>query len=329
MTHTTERPPRPRDHQSRHPGIYLKLALVSVIWGGTFVAGRAINPEIPPLVSATLRFLLAGATLVLVLILTGRGFIRITKKQLGVLFGLGFCGIYTYNLFFFYGLQHISASRASLIVAANPAIIAIASFLFHKERFSLTRLCGITLCIAGAAMVIISKSPQAVLQTQSSGLGDLMLVGCVLSWVAYSVFGKRTVQTIGPLHTVTYSVLAGAAMLTLTTLFSGQLDAGALASIHIQDFISLSYLGIVGSALAYIWYYSGIEKIGATRAGAFIALNPIAAVSLGAILLGERLSVLMGIGGLLAVVGILLCNRPERSKSSRITPDPLLAAQGR
>ncbi|SJN56201.1 putative amino-acid metabolite efflux pump [Vibrio ruber DSM 16370] len=325
---TTKHSPLPRDSQPYHFGIYLKLALVSIIWGGTFVAGRAIHPDIPPLLSATLRFLLAGATLVLVLILTGRGFIRITKKQVCVLFGLGFCGIYTYNLFFFAGLQHISASRASLIVAANPAMIAIASFLFYKERFSLTRLCGITLCIIGAATVIISKSPQAVLQTQSSGIGDLMIVGCVLSWVAYSVFGKQTVQSIGPLHTVTYSVLAGAVMLTLTTLFSGQLDVGTLASIHVQDFISLSYLGIIGSALAYIWYYSGIEKIGATRAGAFIALNPIAAVSLGALLLGERLSMLMGVGGLLAIVGILLCNRPEKSTSDKPTPDALLVAQG-
>ncbi|WP_088133843.1 DMT family transporter [Vibrio gazogenes] len=329
MRHTTERSSQPSDSRARHPGIYLKLALVSVIWGGTFVAGRAINPEIPPLVSATLRFLLAGATLVLVLALSGKGFVRITKKQVCVLFGLGFCGIYTYNLFFFYGLQHISASRASLIVAANPAMIAIASFLFHKERFSLTRLCGITLCIVGAAMVIISKSPQSVFQTHTSIIGDLMIVGCVLSWVAYSVFGKQTVQTIGPLHTVTYSVLAGAAMLTLTTLFSGQFHLETLTSIHVQDFMSLSYLGIVGSALAYIWYYSGIEKIGATRAGAFIALNPIAAVSLGALLLDERLSALMGVGGLLAIVGILLCNRPEKLKPGQVTPDPLLATQGR
>ncbi|MDW6091336.1 DMT family transporter [Vibrio rhizosphaerae] len=327
MSHPKKHSVRSDEGRLHHPGIYLKLAVVSIIWGGTFVAGRAINPEIPPLVSATLRFLLAGVTLVLVLIVTGRGFIRITKQQLCVLFGLGFCGIYTYNLFFFAGLQQIGASRASLIVAANPAMIAIASFVFYKERFSLTRLCGIALCIGGAVMVILSKSPQLVSQAQTSGSGDLMIVGCVLSWVAYSVFGRRTVQTIGALHTVTYSVLAGAVMLTFTTLFSGQLTTETLAQIHVQDLFGLSYLGILGSALAYIWYYSGIEKIGATRAGAFIALNPIAAVSLGALLLGERLSVLMGVGGLLAIVGILLCNRPEHSKSSRVTPDPLLVTQ--
>ncbi|MDW6002527.1 DMT family transporter [Vibrio mangrovi] len=332
MSHTTELNNLPAVAGPRNLGTYLKLALVSVIWGGTFVAGRAINPEIPPLVSATLRFLLAGGTLALVLILTGRGFIRVTKKQILVLFGLGFCGIYTYNLFFFYGLQHISASRASLIVAANPAMIAIASFLFYKERFSATRLLGIILCIVGAATVIISKSPQLLLDAQQSGIGEIMIVGCVLSWVAYSVFGKKTVQAIGPLYTVTYSVLAGAAMLTLTTLFSGQLHSATFAAIHVQDMFSLSYLGMIGSALAYIWYYSGIEKIGSTRAGAFIALNPIAAVSLGAILLGERLTFLMCVGGLLAILGILLCNRPEKSKSKvqhKVEDESVLLTQGR
>ncbi|XLM23353.1 DMT family transporter, partial [Chromobacterium piscinae] len=68
----------------------------------------------------------------------------------------------------------------------------------------------------------------------------------------------------------------------------------------------LLYLGALGSALAYIWYYDGISSIGPTRSGAFIALNPLTAVLLGAGLLGERLTPAMAAGGALAIAGIVL-----------------------
>ncbi|WP_420888612.1 EamA family transporter [Chromobacterium amazonense] len=68
------------------------------------------------------------------------------------------------------------------------------------------------------------------------------------------------------------------------------------------------YLGALGSALAYIWYYDGIKQIGPTRSGTFIALNPLTAVLLGAALLGESLTPTMAAGGALAIAGIVLCN---------------------
>jgi len=67
---------------------------------------------------------------------------------------------------------------------------------------------------------------------------------------------------------------------------------------------------VLGSALAYIGYYDGIHKIGATRSGVFIALNPLTAVILGALLLGEQLTLTMCLGGGLILTGIYLCNKP-------------------
>ena len=69
---------------------------------------------------------------------------------------------------------------------------------------------------------------------------------------------------------------------------------------------------MLGSALAYIWYYDGIQKIGVTQSGVFIALNPLSAVVLGMLILGEHLSMPMLLGGLLAISGIVLCNRKAK-----------------
>jgi len=74
--------------------------------------------------------------------------------------------------------------------------------------------------------------------------------------------------------------------------------------------LSLLYLGVLGSALAYIGYYDGIRRIGATRSGVFIALNPLTAVICAALFLGEPLTVPMIVGGALILLGIYLCNKP-------------------
>jgi|GEM_PF-4036691 len=118
---------------------YLTLALVSAIWGGTFVAGRAMSGELPPMFMASVRFILATAALASILAISKAGFVKIGWSQAIRIAGLGFSGIYAYNIFFFYGLDHTSASRASLIVAINPAVMAIFSCVFLKERVSIVQ----------------------------------------------------------------------------------------------------------------------------------------------------------------------------------------------
>ena len=140
--------------------VYLKLAAVTMIWGGTFVAGRFLADSLSPLFAASLRFLLASVALLLFLLLARVPLARPSPRQWLQLALLGFFGIFFYNLCFFYGLHYINASRASLIVALNPAVIGLASWLLFKERLSRAKVFGIAICIAGASLVIVSRNPQ-------------------------------------------------------------------------------------------------------------------------------------------------------------------------
>ncbi|UZE09258.1 DMT family transporter [Pseudomonas sp. B21-053] len=290
--------------------VYLKLAAVTMIWGGTFVAGRFLADSLSPLFAASLRFLFASVALLLFLLLARVPLVKPSWRQWAQLALLGFFGIFFYNLCFFYGLHYINASRASLIVALNPAVIGLASWLLFKERLSRAKVAGIAICIAGAGMVIVSRNPQLLAANADAWIGDLLIFGCVLSWGIYSLFSKELNQTLGPVQTVTYSVLLGTAMLWITSALRGELSVDALLSLGPQQWLSLMYLGVLGSALAYIGYYDGIRKIGATRSGVFIALNPLTAVILGALLLGEQLTLAMCLGGGLILAGIYLCNKP-------------------
>ncbi|MBN2975594.1 EamA family transporter [Pseudomonas fluorescens] len=288
---------------------YCKLAAVTMIWGGTFVAGRYLADQISPLLAASLRFILASLALLLFMTVARIRLVRPSVPQLLQLMVLGFFGIFFYNLCFFYGLQYINASRASLIVALNPAVIGLASWWLFKERLSRAKVFGIALCLAGAATVIISRNPQ-LLATPGSWLGDLLIVGCVLAWGIYSLCSRGLNASLGPLQTVTWSVLLGTLMLTAATTLTGSVTLQALAGIGLPQVLSLLYLGVLGSALAYIGYYDGIRRIGATRSGVFIALNPLTAVICGALLLGEQLTAPMLLGGAIILLGIFLCNKP-------------------
>src|SRR5471032_3348807 len=289
---------------------YLKLATVTMIWGGTFVAGRYLAAGLDPLLAATVRFVLASLALLMFMGVARIRLVRPTMAQLVQLTVLGFFGIFFYNLCFFYGLHYINASRASLIVALNPAVIGLASWLLFKERLGRAKVAGIVICIAGASIVIVSRNPQLLATNADAWIGDLLIFGCVLSWGVYSLFSRELNQTLGPVQTVTYSILLGTAMLWATSALRGELSVDTLVSLGPQQWLSLMYLGVLGSALAYIGYYDGIRKIGATRSGVFIALNPLTAVILGALLLGEQLTLTMCLGGGLILTGIYLCNKP-------------------
>lgn len=289
---------------------YCKLAAVTMIWGGTFVAGRYLADHIDPLLAASLRFILASLALLLFMALARIRLVRPTGRQLRQLALLGVFGIFFYNLCFFYGLHYINASRASLIVALNPAVIGLASSLLFKEQLGRARIIGIALCLGGAATVIVSRNPQLLQSAPNHGLGDLLILGCVVGWGIYSLYSRELNASLGPLQTVTWSVLLGAAMLAAATAFMGGFSLQAVSRIDLPQALSLGYLGVLGSALAYIGYYDGIRRIGATRSGVFIALNPLTAVICGALLLGEPLSAPMLMGGAVILWGIYLCNKP-------------------
>ncbi|WP_405123564.1 DMT family transporter [Pseudomonas sp. M20] len=290
--------------------VYLTLAAVTMIWGGTFVAGRFLAGGLSPILAASLRFLLASAALLGFLWLARIPLARPAPRQWLQLALLGFFGIFFYNLCFFYGLQYINASRASLIVALNPAVIGLASWWLFKERLGRVKVAGIATCIVGAGLVIVSRNPQLLAATPDAWIGDLLILGCVLGWGVYSLFSRELNQTLGPVQTVTYSILIGTFMLWVLAAVRGELSWEALDDLGLPQWLSLLYLGILGSALAYIGYYDGIRKIGATRSGVFIALNPLTAVVFGAVLLGEQLTLAMYGGGVLILTGIYLCNKP-------------------
>lgn len=288
-------------------GTYVRLILAMLFWGGTFIAAKPVAQELGPYTAAFVRFLMASVILVaLVLQREGRA-PALNGRQVVAVALLGLTGIFSYNVLFFSALKTAEAGRAALIIASNPVFIALLSSIFFSERLGLLRAGGILLSIAGA-MMVISRGDMEMILRGGLGPSDLYLLGCVFSWVTYTLIGKRVMTGLDPLAAVAYSCIAGTLMLLFPALGEGMSDT--LFSISPVALISLVYLALFGTALAFVWFYQGVHKIGAMRAGLFINLVPVSAVTLGVLMLGEKPGSSLLIGGGMILMGLVLTNRP-------------------
>ena len=290
---------------------YAKLVATMFMWGGTWIAGRVIAQELSaPLAVAAIRFVVAGLALAGVALLAGDGIpLPQTGREWGVVWGLGFFGIFLYGLCFFFGLQRIPAGRGALVVALNPVMVVIAAWLFGQERMNLRKALGSTIALAGCLTVIGNGDPLALLHG-TVGLGEWLIVGCVVSWTAYTFIGRQATKTLSPLATTLHASLAGALLLALAALVQGDIDP---ASWSWRVWASMLFLAIFGTAIAYTWFTDAVHKLGAGHASVFINLVPVFAVLQAALLLDERLGLPVLFGGLLVISGVWLTTQQKIS----------------
>lgn len=286
--------------------IYSKLILTMAFWGGTFIAARIAVQTMEPFAAAFCRFAIASLCLILLTLRLEGQLPRLTIRQGVLLLVLGLSGVFAYNAFFFLGLQTVPASRAALIVATNPVFIAIFSALLLKEPLTRLKIVGILLSLVGVTVVISGGNP-ATLFAGEVGQGELYILGCVASWVVYTLVGKRVMGNLSPLMATTYACLLGTLALLGVALLRGLVaDWPTFAP---AAWLSVAYLGIFGTAAGFNWYYEGVLAIGSAKASIFINLVPVFAIALAVLVLGEPITLPLVIGGALVITGVFLTNR--------------------
>jgi drug/metabolite transporter (DMT)-like permease len=232
---------------------------------------------------------------------------RLERQQILPVVLLGLTGVLAYNVFFFNGLKLITAGRASVIIANNPILISLLSALFFKEILSPTKVLGILISVAGAVIAISGGDPLALF-AGGMGIGDLYIIGCVLSWSAYTLIGKRVMRHLSPLAAVSHSAAVGVLALLIPACMEGM--PAAVPGYSLSDWGNLAYLGFFGTVLGFVWYYEGIRVIGPSRASLFINFVPISAICLAHLILKEPLTVSLLLGGTLVITGVTLNHLP-------------------
>ena len=295
-----------------------KLVAAMFMWGGTWIAGRVVAQELAaPLAAPAVRFLIAGLALAGYALATEG---RIPRPQdvteWGTVTGLALTGIFLYALCFFYGLKHVTAGRGALVVALTPVLVALGAWLSGQERMNALKLSGVAIATLGCLTVIGNGNPVALLHGEV-GIGEWLILGCALCWTAYTFIGRKATKTLSALAATLWASLLGAGLIGLAALVLGGIDFAAWSW---RVWLSVVFLAIGGTALAFTWFADGVRRIGAAKASVFVNLVPVFAVLQAAVLLDERLGLPVLGGGLLVIAGVWLTTQVSERKLAP-TPD--------
>jgi drug/metabolite transporter (DMT)-like permease len=293
------------------PGIIALISCVT-IWGSTFVITKALMESIGPFTVIGLRLLIS--LVVLTPLAMHRDFtwkMLIQKEYL--LFGL--TGVALYFGLSNVGLDRSTAGNAALIQAANPAAIALFSFLILKEKITRQRAGGITLSIIG--VLLVSGVPSA--SGKSTLVGNLLIVGSVIAWALYTVQGKKLPETIDSISTTTVSFFTG--LMWLVPFIFWELSRTGLPVISLSSWLALLFLGLIASALAFFLWNFGLETVEASQAAPFINLIPIIGLVF-SLLVGETVSFIQLLGGLIAIIGVLITQNILSFSKGALHEDP-------
>lgn len=189
------------------------------------------------------------------------------------------------------------------MIALNPVLIALVSWLWFKEKMTVLKGFGIVTALIGCVLVISDGHPQKFFQGEV-GIGELLIMGCVFAWAAYTFIGRHATLTMSSLATTFYASLVGCVLLGIASI--SEAPWALIGHFSINAWLALLFLGLLGTALSYTWFTDGVKQIGAARAGPFINLTPIFGVLLSALFLDERLHIAVLIGGALTIFGVLM-----------------------
>ncbi len=287
--------------------IYLAYTIVSVVWGSTYLAIRVGVQEMPPFWMAGLRFLSAGLLLALWARATGTPFPRdLASWGWGMLTGILVLGVAVGGMF--WAEQYIESGMAALLAGLSPIFMAFYGSMGREgDRLSTGLWLGLLVGFAGLAVLVWPAGGPARVPL----LPLAVIVVGAQAWCGGSVLSKRRLRHVSPLAASTIHLLAAGLFLLLFDLV---LRGGAWPRVSATAWLSLAYLILFGSVIAYSAHIYLITHLAPARASTYSYLNPVVAVFLGWLVLGEAVTWQVVIGGLVILGGLSLVRR------SRILP---------
>ncbi len=303
--------PQPRDLATGHGrGYAVKLALafaaIYLVWGSTYLAIRYSVETIPPLVTAGIRFSVAGT--ILFAWAWARGF-RPKREHwmagavVGALFFLVSHGM------LYWAEQTVASGLAALLIATEPMFILVLGWLAGQQRISLQSALGLGLGVLGVGLLM-----GAELAMKSSGLLGLaaVLLGSV-SWAAGVVISPRLRLPEDALARTAIPLVCGAVMLLIAAGVSGEFQETQWSAISLRSVLGLGYLITFGSVVAFTAYTWLLQQCPPTLVATHTYANPVVAVLLGWLFASEPLNARVVLASLAILGAIVLIRRGERT----------------
>ncbi|MFQ3456139.1 EamA family transporter [Bradyrhizobium sp. UFLA01-814] len=283
------------------------FAAIYLLWGSTYFAIALGLKSIPPFLLMGLRSLGGGLILIA---LNGADVTRVsrwnwlTAALCGVLFFVGCHGVLAY------AQQSVPSGIAAIMLATIPFWVLLIDFLYPQTRRPATMtLVALLPGLAGVAIV----GWQSAGQGHFSILPILLLLAAAFSWAVGTVLSRRTSDHGSPTLSSGMQLSIGGAVLFAISVASGELEGFSPRDVSAPSLAAVIYLAIAGSVIGFTAFRWLLDNVSTFMVSTYIFVNPIIAVLLGTLILGEPFSVTMLFGALLVIASVIIAWRAEQA----------------
>ena len=284
----------------KHIKGHIAAFITIIIWGTTFISTKILLVDFKPIEILFFRFLLG---LIALIIVCPKRLKSTTAKQEITFAAAGLCGICLYYLLENIALSYTLASNVGVIISIAPFFTAILSHIFMKteERLRINFFLGFIVAMAG--ILIISFNGK---ELEIKPIGDILAIAAALVWAIYSLltrkissYGYNTIQT-------TKRIFAYGIVFMIPTLFFFEFNLDLARMTNIKYLFNLIFLGLGASALCFVTWNYAVKLLGAVKTSVYIYMVPVITIVASAIVLREQITLAMGVGTALALVGLIL-----------------------
>lgn len=281
----------------------LALAMVSFVWGTTWVVSKQGVAHMSALQMAGIRQIIGGSCYLLYFIL--KKYPLPSKSDFFPLVILSLLNFVLSNGLSTWGVKYISAGLASLIGAIFPLWIVIIGLVSNKVKPPKMAISGVLLGFSGICVIFYNHLGDFVNPDFRFGL--ILSLIATWSWAFGTIFTKKHAKVFNPYFGLGFQMLLAGLILT----FVSGLDSAyvPISDIPAISWFAIFYLVIFGSVIGFICYLYALQHLPTEQTSIYAYINPIVALFMGWIFLGETLSITIFLGGAITLIGIFLVNR--------------------
>ena len=297
---------------------WLALLVVYVVWGSTYMAIRIAVREMPPFAAAAMRFGASGLVMAAIAFFVDRG--RPTRRQLADYALVGILLLAFGNAMVMWAEQRITSGITALIVAMVPTWLTFFDGLRpHGQPWTLRVWLGVMVGMAGVALV--ARPGGGIAAGHWPAVAGLMLAS--IAWSIGSLYSQSVPRRLPLFSAAAVEMIAGALLLAVESRLMRE-DVGRFASASPHAWWALAYLAVFGSLVGFTAFAFCLNELPATTVGTYAYVNPVVAVLLGSLFLGEPVSAGLVAGAVLILGAVLLTTtRPRPPQPVRDAPAPV------
>jgi drug/metabolite transporter (DMT)-like permease len=286
---------------------YILLSVTALCWAGNAIVGRLAAGHIPPVTLSFLRWFFA---FLLILPLARKHLVRdwpSIRTRLPLMIVISVTGIGAFNTLQYWSLEYTQALNTLLLQSAGPLVVAVWSLILLGVRLTLPQALGVLLSLAGV-LVILLHGDVTKLSAISFNKGDLIFTVALIIFALYSVLTLKR----PPMHGLSFAAFTfGCGAAVLVPLLIWELCTQPMMVVDAPNLLSLFYVAVFPSIVAYLCFNRGVQLIGANRAAPFFHVVPVFGSVMAIVFLGEHPQLFHIVGFALVLTGVFVASRKQ------------------